>query len=77
MQSIDELAREITALPPSDQEVLLDKVARLNFQKGLGDLAEKYRTRIAREGHLDVSTDEVWVELHRIREEIAQRDYPN
>jgi hypothetical protein len=77
MQSIDDLAREIIALPPSDQQVLLDRVAQLNFQKGLTDLSEKYRERLAREGRLNDSPEQAWAELHRIREEIAQRDYPN
>ncbi len=77
MQSIDDLAREITALPPSEQEVLLDKVAQLNFQKGLTDLSEKYRERLAREGRLNSGSEQLWTEFHRIREEIAERDYPN
>jgi len=33
MQSIEELARVITELDPSDQQALLDKVAQLNTQK--------------------------------------------
>ena len=32
MQSIDELARAITELDPSDRRALLDKVAQLNTQ---------------------------------------------
>jgi hypothetical protein len=76
MQSIDDLAREITSLEPSEQQALIDKVAQLNFQKGLHDLAERYRTRLAREDSLNVPVEEVWAELHRIREEIAERDYP-
>jgi len=77
MQSIDDLAREITALPASEQEVLLDRVAQINFQKGLADLAGKYRARLARKGRVDNAVEQVWEELHRIREEIAKRDYLN
>jgi hypothetical protein len=33
MQSIDDLADVITGLDPSEQQVLLDRVAQLNFQK--------------------------------------------
>ena len=77
MQSIDELAREITALEPSEQQVLLEKVAQINFRKGLRDLAQKYRARLARENRLNIPTEEVWAELHRIREEIAAHDYPD
>src|SRR5258706_16400727 len=35
MQSIDDLANLIAQLDPSEQQALLDKVAQLNFQKGL------------------------------------------
>ena len=77
MQSIDELAREITALDPSQQQVLLEKIAQINLIKGLHDLSEKYRARLAREDRLNIPPEEVWAELHRIREEIAAHDYPD
>jgi hypothetical protein len=76
MQSIDDLASVITELDPSEQEALLDKVAQLNFQKGLHDLAEKFRARLAREAQLDAPSEQVWTELHRIRQQIAEHDYP-
>jgi hypothetical protein len=76
MQSIDDLASVITNLDPSEQQTLLDKVAQLNFQKGLHDLAEKYRARLARADQLNATTEQIWIELHRIREEIARHDYP-
>ena len=76
MQSIDDLAREIMSLEPSEQQALIDKVAQMNFQKGLHDLAVRYRARLIREDSLNVSSEEVWTELHRIREEIAEHDYP-
>ena len=76
MQSIDDLANVITELDPAEQEALLDRVAQLNFQKGLHDLAEKYRARLAREGQLKAPPEQVWNELHRIREQIAEHDYP-
>jgi len=76
MQSIDDLANVITDLDPSEQQVLLDRVAQLNFQKGLHDLAEKVRARLAHEGALGAQPEQVWAELHRIREQIAEHDYP-
>jgi len=76
MQSIDDLANVITELEPSEQQALLDKVAQLNFQKGLHDLAEKYRARLTREKQLEVPSEQVMIELHRIREQIAENDYP-
>ena len=76
MQSIDDLANVITDLEASEQQALLDKVAQLNFQKGLHDLAEKYRARLARQNQLKSPPDQIWIELHRIRDEIAEHDYP-
>ena len=76
MQSIDDLANVITELEPSEQQALLDKVAQLNFQKGLHDLAEKFRARLAREGQLGAPPEHILTELHRIRQQIAQHDYP-
>lgn len=46
MQSIDELAREIMDLTPSQQQALLERVEQLNLRKGLRELAEKYRARL-------------------------------
>lgn len=77
MQSVDELAKAITALPPEEQEALIDKLADLSFQKGLADLSDRYRARLAREGRLDIPADEVWEELRRIRNEVAARAYPD
>jgi len=66
MQSIDDLASAITELNPSEQQALLDKVAQLNFQKGLHELAERFRTRLDREKQLNLPSEQVWIELHRI-----------
>lgn len=77
MQSIDDLAREITALRPAEQQALLEKVAQINLRKGLHDLSAKYRERLAHENRLNVPPEEVWADLHRIREEVAAHDYPD
>ncbi len=76
MQSIDDLASVITELEPADQRALLDKVAQLNFQKGLHDLAAKFRARLAREEQLDLAREQVWTELGRFRRQIVEHDYP-
>lgn len=76
MQSIDDLANVITGLEPSDQQALLERVAQLNFQKGLHGLSEKYRARLALEGQLGMPPEHTWRGLHRIREQIAEHDYP-
>jgi hypothetical protein len=76
MQSIDDLAREITSLDPAQQRALIDKVAQLNLQKGLRDLSDRYRRRLMSENRLDIPPEQVWAELHRIRDEIIAHDYP-
>jgi hypothetical protein len=76
MQSVDDLARAITSLEPSEQRALIDKVAQLNFQRGLHELSEKYRQRLLSQNRLNVPSDEIWSELHLIRKEIADDDYP-
>jgi len=76
MQSLDDLAREITSLDAAQQRELIDKVAQLNFQKGLRDLSDRYRRRLMSENRLDIPSEQVWAELHRIRDEIIAHDYP-
>lgn len=72
---IDELAEQIAALGPSEQEALLEKVASLNFQRGLEALSQKYQEQLAAKGKLDQKADEVMAELEQIREEIAASEY--
>lgn len=38
----------------SEKQALIDKVAQINFQKELHDLAEKYRSRLSSEGRLNI-----------------------
>jgi len=73
--NIDQLAEQIATLNRTEQEVLLEKVAELNFQRGLEALSQQYRERLAQEGKLDQNATEVMAELERIREEIALREY--
>jgi len=77
LAQIDELAERIVSLDSSEQEILLNRVAELNSQRGLKALSDKYRARLAQEGKLDQKADEVLAELRRIREDIAARDYQN
>jgi hypothetical protein len=72
---IDELAEEIATLDPTQQHTLWEKVAELNFQRGIEDLSQKYRTRLAAEGRLDETADAVMAELKRLREDVAAYDY--
>ena len=72
---LDELATQIATLDPAEQEALWEKVAALNFQRGLEALAQKYRVRLAAEGMLDQTADTVMAKLKKLREEIAADDY--
>jgi len=72
---LDELATQIATLDPADQDVLWEKVAELNFQRGLEALAQKYRARLVAEGTLDQTADTVMTELKKLREKIAADDY--
>ena len=72
---LDELDTQIATLYPAEQEALWEKVAGLNFQRGLEDLAPKYRARLAAESTLDKTADIVMAELKKLREAIAADDY--
>ena len=71
---LDALAEEIATLDPTDQQTLWEKVAELNFQRGLEDLSRTYRARLAAEGKLDQTAHAVMAELKQLREDIAVHD---
>lgn len=71
---VDELAQQVAALEPSEQEELLERVANLNFQRGLEALSQKYRERLAAAGKLTRRADQVMAELEQIREAIAENE---
>lgn len=73
--NIDQLAEQIATLNSGEQEALLEKVAELNFQRGLKALSLQYRERLAQEGRLDQKAAEVMAELERVREDIATHEY--
>ena len=74
---IDELAEQIADLTPLEQERLLERVAELNFQRGLEKLSKKYLERLAAKGKADQSANEVMAELKQIRDAIALGEYRN
>ena len=73
--TIDELAEQIAGLAPSEQEELLERVAELNFQRGLEKLSQKYRERLAAKNKASQKADEIMAELKQIRDEIAPSEY--
>ncbi len=74
-ENIGELAERIVAQEPTEQEALIERVAELNFQRGLEALSQRYRKRLAQEGKLDQPATEVLADLAKLREEIAAHDY--
>jgi hypothetical protein len=76
VSKVEILAEEITSLDEQEQNALWECVVELNFRRGLHDLSEQYRKRLKEQGELDHSVDEIWMDLKRIREEIAKHDYP-
>jgi hypothetical protein len=70
MQSIDELARVITQLDPSDQQALSDKVAQLNIQEASDD-GEDSRFQVMHEA----MKDELFLaDLREVMEDFRQVD---
>ena len=73
--TIDELTEQIAALNPSEQEELWERVAEMNFQRGMEALSQKYRARLATQGKLGQHAEKVMGELAQIRAEIAADEY--
>ncbi len=75
MPTIIELAETIASLDPEQQAELLEKVAELNFQKGLETLSRRYMERLTLGGALEQSAYEILASLKEIREQVASNDY--
>lgn len=73
---IEQLTEEIAALTAGEQKLLFERVAELAWRRGLRELSEMYKNRLARESRLSDPPEAVMKELRRIREEIASREYP-
>jgi hypothetical protein len=72
---VDEVAQEIASWEAAQQENLLQKLVDLNYRRGLKKLSETIQKRLAAEGKLSQSVDEIFAELARIRERVAADDY--
>ena len=73
--TIDELTEQIAALNPSEQEELWERVAELDFQRGMEALSQKYQARLAGQRKLGQRAEEVMAELAQARTEIAADGY--
>ena len=74
--TIEKLATEIASLSEGEQQALLERVAELNFRRGLTALSERVRERLRREKELARSVEEILAGLSQKREEIAAHEYP-
>lgn len=72
---VDEFAQEIASWESARQETLLQKLADLNYRRGLKALSEKIQKRLIAEGKAHQSVDEIFAELARVRETVAADDY--
>lgn len=64
---------KIKAQSPDEQ--FSEKVRELQFQQELKALSQAYRARLAKEGKLDQTPDEVMADLKQTREKIAAAEY--
>jgi hypothetical protein len=70
MQSIDELARTITKLDPSEQQALMEKVSRLNSERDRNNGTDT-RLRLMQDA---VNDDLFLVDLHEVMEDFRYVD---
>jgi len=73
---VENLAAKIVTLGELEQQALWERVAELNFRRGLSALSKQYRERLQQQGQLDRSVEGILADLKQIREEIAAHDYP-
>jgi hypothetical protein len=74
--NLDQLAEQLNRLTPQEREILYQKVRHQDFLARLEALSERYRSRLAREGHLPATPEELIAAWKREREDLARRDYP-
>jgi len=72
---VDQIAEEIASWESAQQESLLQRLAELNYRRGLKSLSEKIQRRLEIEGKLHQSVEEMFAEMARIRESVAADDY--
>ena len=72
-----QLAQELARLSLNEQRQAQQRAVQLRYQQGLARLSNMLRARLANEGKQDQSAEEIWKELHNIRESIANELYPD
>jgi hypothetical protein len=76
ISSLDELAEQLNRLTPQEREVLYQTVRHKDFLTRLERLSERYRARLAREGSLARTPDDLLASWAEEREDLVCRDHP-
>lgn len=74
-RNVDNLADQVASLDEPEQEALLERVAELNFKRGLNALSHRYQKRLENRGELNKKSEDILADLRSIREDIASREY--
>lgn len=79
LKQIEELARDAKTSREREFESLLriGLKTKRSYQDRFDRLSETYRARLAREGKLNQTFDEIMEELARVREQVANELYPD
>ena len=73
LDQVDYLAQQSKASVEKEFESLIESglKSRLSIQESFDRLSEMYRARLAREGKLNQTSEEIMAELREIREKVA------
>jgi hypothetical protein len=74
---LEQLTEEIAALTAEEQALLFERVADLAWRRGLQELSEMYKSRLAKAGRLSDPPEKVMEELRQTREKVASLEYPD
>ena len=77
MTKLEQLTEEIGALTAEEQALLFERVADLAWRRGLRELSEMYKSRLATAGRLSDPPEKVTEELRQVREKVASLEYPD
>jgi hypothetical protein len=75
LMEVLDFVRSLKSKALDAEEHLSEKDRKLQFQQELQALSQAYRARLAKEGKLEQTAEEVMAELKKTREEIAANEY--
>src|SRR5947209_11965028 len=79
LEQVRNLAAKSNLTVERETEILVERglQSQRTVREKFEQLSDAYRARLAREGKLDQSDEEVMDELHRMREQVANELYPD